>query len=219
MQRFSKILKRVGIVCGVLIGLFVVLIIIGAIVGSSDDNENLALNPTNNIGATVEPPIRTYTPAPTPSPIPTIMPTPPPIKVSLAELFNEYDQNKVRANASLRYIENGKTPVSTTGNVSQVEELYAIITHTQERYEKLYCYYTDIRAALHLTKGQFVSVTGRISGTHGYSSQIHMFACDIAEIQLETKPSVSLLELGDNVVQVFCKSGSFFQSGSKELVP
>ena len=216
-----KILKRAGIGCGGLIGLLVVLIIIGAIVGSSDDNENsaenLVPNPTNRIGATVESPIRTYTTAPTSSPIPTTTPTPLPIKVGLAELFDEYDQNKVRANASLRYIENGKTPVSTAGNVSQVEERYVIITSTQEGYgsQRLYCYYADTRAALHLTKGQFVSVTGRVSGTHGYSRQIHMFACDIAGMQLETKPSVSLLELGDNVVQVFCESGSFLRSGSK----
>ena len=118
-----KILKRAGIGCGGLIGLLVVLIIIGAIVGSSDDNENsaenLVPNPTNRIGATVESPIRTYTTAPTSSPIPTTTPTPLPIKVGLAELFDEYDQNKVRANASLRYIKNGKAPVSTAGNVSQ----------------------------------------------------------------------------------------------------
>ena len=117
-----KILKRAGIGCGGLIGLFVVLIIIGAIVGPSDDNENsaenLVPNPTNRIGATVESPIRTYTTAPTSSPIPTTTPTPLPIKVGLAELFDEYDQNKVRANASLRYIKNGKTPVSTAANVS-----------------------------------------------------------------------------------------------------
>ena len=98
-----KILKRAGIGCGGLIGFFVVLIIIGAIVGSSDDNENsaenLVPNPTNRITT------------PTPTPVPTATPTPLPIKVGLAELFDEYDQNKVRANASLRYIENGKTSV------------------------------------------------------------------------------------------------------------
>ena len=137
--------------------------------------------------------------------------------MELADLLHEYDQNKVRANTRLRYRENGKIPVSTSGNVSQVEELYVIVTPTQEQYwsRGLYCYYADTRTALHLTKGQFVSVTGRISGMGGYSSRIHMFACEIEGMQLETKPTVSAQGLQDSVVQIFCISSSIFSSGSK----
>ena len=226
-----KILRWGGIGCGGLIALFVILIIIAAIAGTTGNNENSAEkivpDATNRVGATagassrtstaapVPPPIPTTTPSPTP--IPTATPTPVPIQMELADLLDEYDQNKVRANTRLRYQENGKIPVSTSGNVSQVEELYVIVTPTQEQYwsQRLYCYYADTRAALHLTKGQFVSMTGRISGMGGYSSRIHMFACEIEGMQLEMKPTVSAQELRDSVVQVFCISGSIFSPGSK----
>ena len=153
----------------------------------------------------------------TPTPMPTATPTPMPIQVALPELFDEYDQNKVRANARLRYLENGKLPVSTSGYVDEVEELYVIVTPSQEQYssQRLYCYYADTRAALHLTKGQPVSVTGRVSGTDGFSSRIHMFSCEFKGMQLEMKPTVSVQKLRDNVVQVFCTSGSIFPLDQK----
>ena len=124
-----------------------------------------------------------HRPAP-PPPIPT--PTPMPIQVELTELLDEYDQNKVRANTRLRYQENGKIPISTSGYVDEVEELYVIITPPQEQYssQKLYCYYSDTRAALHLTKGQLVSVTGRVRADDGYSNRVYMFACEFGGIGL-----------------------------------
>ena len=209
----------------------VLIVILGTIGDSENSTEKIVSDETNRVGVTAgllnrtptatpaPAPISTTTPSPTPistatpspTPIPTATPTPVTIQMELTELLDEYDQNKVRANTRLRYQENGKIPVSTSGNVSQVEELYVIVTPTQEQYlwfQELYCYYADTRAALHLTKGQFVSVTGRVSGTDGYSSDIHMFACEIEGMQFEKKPTVSAQELRDNVVQVFCTSGS-----------
>ena len=102
--------------------------------------------------------------------------------------------------------------MSTSGFVSEVEESYVVVTPTQEQFlsSKLYCYYSDTRAALHLTKGQRLSVTGRVRGTDGYSSSVHMFLCEIEGIQLEKKPTVSAQELRENVVQVFCLKGTIF---------
>ena len=226
---FKTALKWGGIGCGGLIGIFVILIIIGSIVGTAGGGENPAerTDPARTTRATqtteisspasaVDP---TPTPASTPTPtaVPTATPTPVPIQIELSELLDEYDKNKVRANTQLRYLENGKTPVSTSGYVSEVEELFVTIAPTQDRFEfqELYCYYADTRTALQLTKGQSVSVTGRVRGADGYSSRIHMFACEFEGIQLDKNPTISASELRKNVVQVFCHSGSIFDSGKK----
>ena len=228
---FKKVIKWTGIGCGGLFSLFVVLIIVALIAFPVEDNAEgekpaakTVPDPTTRIDATT-PATRTLTaiptptpmPTATPTPMPTATPTPMPIQVALPELFDEYDQNKVRANARLRYLENGNLPVSTSGYVDEVEELYVIVTPSQEQYssQRLYCYYADTRAALHLTKGQPVSVTGRVSGTDGFSSRIHMFSCEFKGMQLEMKPTVSVQKLRDNVVQVFCTSGSILSPGSK----
>ena len=80
-------------------------------------------------------------------------------------LLNEYTENKVRANARLRYQENGKIPVTFSGYVSEVEELYVDIQPRQLNRELSYrgvnCYYSNVEAALHLTKGQLISITGK----------------------------------------------------------
>ncbi len=215
---FRKILKWGGIGCGGLIGLYVILAVIAAIAGTTGDNENSTVqivpDATIMVAATSGSPSRTSTVAPASTPIPTATPTPLPIQMGLAELLGEYDQNKVRANATLRYLENGKIPLSTSGYVDEVEELYFIVSPTRSEYSSqwLYCYYADTRAALRLTKGQAVSVTGRVSGTDGYSSRIHMFACEIEGMQFEMNPTVSSQALRSNVVQVICTSGSFFSS-------
>ena len=140
-----------------------------------------------------------------------------PIQMELTELLEEYDQNKVRANTRLRYQENGKIPVSTSGYVDEVEEHYVVVTPSQERYssERLYCYYADTGTALHLTKGQLVSVTGRVRGEDGYTSRVYMFACEFEGIDLDKNPTVSAQELRQNAVQVFCISDSIFSPGYK----
>ncbi len=142
----------------------------------------------------------TSTPRPTPTPYPTS------IQLSLTELLDEYDQNKVRANSRLRYRENGNLPVSTSGYISQVDEHYSTIAPTQDRYatQELHCYYADTRTALQITKGQFVSVTGRVSGSTEYSSDVNMYACQFEGIEFESNPVVSIPELRTNVVQVIC---------------
>ena len=217
---FRRIMKWGGIGCGGLIGLIVILIIIGSIIVATDENEDsnerAAPASTDRVGATAGVPSRTPSATPTQTPIPTATPIPTPIKVRLAELLGEYDQNPVRANARLRYQENGKTPVSTSGYVSQVKEFYVSITPTRDDYsfQELNCYYADIRAALQMTKGQFVSATGRVSGTDG-SSELNMFACEFDAIQLQANTIVSTEQVRRNVVQVFCLSGSIFSSSYK----
>ena len=169
-------------------------------------------------GETTTPPPSMPMDMPTSTPIPTATPPPMPIQMELTELLEEYDQNKVRANTRLRYQENGKIPVSTSGYVEEVEEHYVIVTPTQERYalKSLYCHYADTGTALHLTKGQPVSVTGRVTGDDGYTSRVYMFACEFEGIELDKNPTVSAQELRQNTVQVFCISDSiFFPTGYK----
>ena len=82
-------------------------------------------------------------------------------------------------------IQSSLTPPYGTllGYVEEVEEHYVVVTPTQERFpiKSLYCYYADTGTALHLTKGQPVSVTGRVKGEDGYTSRCTMFACDLRE--------------------------------------
>ena len=226
---FKKAMKWGGIGCGGLIGIFVILIIIGSVAGTAGDGESptesadsgrtiqATAPPATSNPASVVDPTPTPTATPTPTSVPTATPTPVPIQIDLSDLLDEYDKNKVRANTKLRFLENGKVPVSTSGYVSEVEELYVTIASTQDRYQstELYCYYADTQIALHLTKGQPVSVTGRVRGTDGYSSRIHMFACEFEGIQLDKNPIVSASELRNNVVEVFCHSSSIFESGKK----
>ena len=177
---FRKVLKWTGIGCGGLIGLFVLLIIIGIIAsaveddteeesvakaGSDRETKIAATAPQTRMPAAMPTPTPMPAAVPTPTPVPTATPTPMPLQMELTELLEEYDQNKVRANTRLRYQENGNIPVSTSGYVDEVEEHYVVVTPSQERYssERLYCYYADTGTALHLTKGQLVSVTGRVS--------------------------------------------------------
>ena len=144
----------------------------------------------------------TPTPVPTQTPIPTPSPTPAPIQISLAELLDEYDQNKVRANTRLRYLQNGKRLVSTSGYIDEVEELYSTITPIQDTFspQDLRCYYADTRTALHITKGQLVSVTGRVIGLAEFSSDVQMYACEFDGIDFETKPIAPVAALRMNVV-------------------
>ena len=184
---------------------------------NEDSVEQIEPGSKNEAGATTRALNRTPTFTPTPTPIPTASPTPVPIQIELSDLLKEYDQNKVRANTHLRYQENGNIPVSTSGYVSEVEEHYVIITPMQEQYssQRVNCHYADTRAALQLTKGQFVSVTGKVRGTDSFSSRVSMFTCEFEGIQLETNPAVSAQELRNNIVQVFCLSGSIFSPGYK----
>ncbi len=240
--RLDKFLKWGGIGCGGFFALFVMLAIIGAIIGTEDENGtpnvNAVPDPTITVGATAAEspsprltatPIPSQTPIPTathsptqtpvptatPTPTPTATPTPTPIQLGLSEFLKEYYQNKVRANARFRYLENGRSPVSTSGFVNEIEEHYVIITPSRGEFwsQGLYCYYADTRAALQLTRGERVSVTGRVSGDLGYSTRIHMFGCEFEGMELEMNPSVSIQELRGNVVEVLCTSDSVFSSG------
>ena len=239
---FGKVLKWTGIGCGGLIGLFVLLIIITIIATTVEDDseeESVAKSaldretritatapqtrmpadmPTSTPRPDAEPtPTSAPTVVPTPTPMPTATPTPVPLQMELTELLEEYEQNKVRANTRLRYQENGKVPVSISGYVEEVEEFYVVITPTQERFplKSLYCYYADTGTALHLTKGQPVSVTGRVRGEDGYTSRVYMFACEFKGIELDKNPAVSAQDLRQNTVQIFCISDSIFSPGYK----
>ena len=149
-------------------------------------------------------PISTATP--TPAPIPTATTTPTPVRLTLTELFDEYEENKVRANSRRRYQENGNIPVSTSGYVYQVEDLYAVIAPTRDQYPSrdMRCYYADTRIALHLSKGQSVSITGRVRGTDGFSGSVSMYSCEFDGIVLDSNPTVTAHDLRGNIVQVFC---------------
>ena len=130
------------------------------------------------------------------------------IFVEIDELLNEYTQNKVRANARLRYQENGKIPVTISGYVSEVDELHVDIRPSQSNWDRSYrgvnCYYSNVEAALHLTKGQLISITGKVSGEDDYSTRIAVFDCEIEGLSLPTLPIVPAQVVRKNTVQVFC---------------
>ena len=151
-------------------------------------------------------PIASPTSSSTPAPILASTPTAIPIRLTLTELFDEYEENKVRANSRLRYQENGNIPVSTSGYVYQVEDLYAVIAPTRDEYPSrdMRCYYADTRNALHLSKWQSVSITGRVRGIDGFSSSVGIYSCEFDGIVLDSNPTVSAQDLRGNIVQVFC---------------
>ena len=202
--------QKVG---GTLLIACMVLIFILNVNSNEDSDDELAKDDMNKVEATA------ITSASTS--VSTAMPTttepPAPIQMNLTDVFEQYDLNKVRANSLLRYQENGKIPVSTSGYVSEVERHHVVIYPTQERYssQSLFCYYADIRTALHLSKGQSVSVTGKIRGMEGFLSRVHMFACDVEEVQLDKQPNATAQDLRNNVVQVYCLSGSIFSPDRK----
>ena len=158
------------------------------------------------------------TATPTPTPIPTATPTPTPIPLTLTELLDEYEANKVRANARLRYQQNGNVPVSTSGYIYHIEETYIVLAPTSDEYPShdLRCYYADTRVALYVSKGQAVSIIGRVSGTDGWSNSISMYKCEVDGIVLESNPTVLVHDLRGNVVQVFCIiDGLIFSGGQR----
>ncbi len=227
---FGKFLKWGGIGCGGFIAFFVILAIVGSIIGTESENNTSTVRMTPDATSTVvatSAPTQISTAIPTPTPMPTAPPTPTPtsvptptpvpIQLELSAFLEEYYQNKVRANAKFRYLENGKTTVSTSGFVDEIKEHYVILTPSLGEYwsQRLYCYYADTRTALQLTRGERVSVIGRVSGDGGYSSRVHMFGCRFEGMQLETNPRLSIEDLRANVVQVFCLSESLFSSGSR----
>ena len=173
-------------------------------------------------------PVRTSRPTTAPSPMPTAIPTPTlvptatppptPIRLTLTELFDEYEANKVRANARLRYQQNGNIPVSTAGYVYHVEDLYAVIAPTRDEYPSrdLRCYYADTRVALHVSKGQSVDIIGRVIGTDEWSNSISMYKCEVDGIVLESNPTVMTHDLRGNVVQVFCISEGLSVFGGRQ---
>ena len=173
-------------------------------------------------------PVRTSRPTPAPSPMPTAIPTPTlvptatppptPIRLTLTELFDEYEANKVRANTRLRYQQNGNVSVSTAGYVYHVEDLYAVIAPTRDEYPSrdLRCYYADTRVALHVSKGQSVDIIGRVIGTDEWSNSISMYKCEVDGIVLESNPTVMTHDLRGNVVQVFCISEGLNVFGGRQ---
>ncbi len=147
----------------------------------------------------------TPTATPTPTPTPTPQPTPRPLDFELADLLNEYDTNKVLANTQYRFLQNGGHPITVSGYVAEVEELYVSIgpnpgaswlSNTAE------CYYSDTREALHLKKDQHITLTGRVRGEA--FGTIEMYLCDIWEVHLDTAQILQPHQVRNNVVQVFC---------------
>ena len=153
-------------------------------------------------------PIPTEVPTPTPTPAPTPTPTPVPtlrpLNFAIEELLSEYENNKVLANTRYRYLENGKYPITVSGYVTDVEDLYVSLGPGPDSssWDTVQCYYADTREALHLSKGQRVTVTGRVSGEH-YAGVV-MFQCDALEVRLDNNPTLQPHQVSQNVVQVFC---------------
>ena len=156
----------------------------------------------------------TLTPIPTPTPTPTVTPTPTPtptpvptlrpLNFSIEELLSEYESNKVLANTRYRYLENGKYPITVSGYVTDVEDLYVSLGPDPDSrsWDTVQCYYADTREALHLSKGQRVTVTGRVSGEQ--YGDVVMFQCDALEVRLDNNPTLQPHQVSQNVVQVFC---------------
>ena len=168
-------------------------------------------------------PISTPIPSPTPSPTATPAPTPTPVPeftspletltFQLSELLQEYENNKILANTKYRYLENGRRPVIVSGYVEEVERLYVeIVPENQEYYfgPSLDCFYHDLQEAFHLSKGQSVTITGRVSGVE--YRDVQMFMCNIHEASTEDRPIFFANDVKKNVVQVFCRREGQFSS-------
>ena len=150
-------------------------------------------------------PVPTATPKPTPTPTPTPVPTLRPLNFAIEGLLSEYESNKVLANTRYRYLENGKRPITVSGFISEVEDLYASISPNPDDFwatDNVQCHYSDTREALHLSKGQRVNITGRVSG-ESYGGVV-MFQCDVLDVHLENNPVLQAHQVGHNAVKVFC---------------
>lgn len=158
-------------------------------------------------------PTATLTPTPTATPVPTPTLLPPltlpgsPFEFSLEVLLAEYDRNVVLANSRFRYVENGQQPITIKGFVGDVEvDQFQIFPDFDQSYgDAAECSYADTREALHLYRGQPVTVTGRVSG-ESYGN-IGMFLCDVHEIELEANPTLTRDKTLESVVRVHCESG------------
>ncbi len=129
-----------------------------------------------------------------------------PITMTVAELLAEYDQNKVRANARLRYLENQGIPVTISGVVSKVEELYVVIASISSDRQTIRCYYSDVRIAFLLNKEQAIAATGRVSG----EDDINMFGCEFDGFTLENPPTLLPDTVKNNTVVVHCINEGLF---------
>ncbi len=149
-------------------------------------------------------PTATPTPVPTPTATPTPTPTPIPLRFDLKELLGEYEKNKVLANTKYRYIENGGRAVTVSGIVTDVEDLHVSLGRGggSWSFDGVRCYYSDTRAALRLSKGQEVTVTGRIRGQE--LGDIVMFQCEVAGVRLDKPPTARPDQVRNNVVVVYC---------------
>ena len=151
---------------------------------------------------------------PTPTPTPTSTPVPPLLlgqesfTFQLGALLEEYELNKVLANTKFRYVENAQRPITVSGFVQEVEPLYVKISAEPGQIwgAVANCFYADTREALHVSKDQPITVTGRVSGVE-YGDVI-MFMCDIHEVALESSPALTPNDVHSNVVRVHCESGS-----------
>ena len=199
-----KALKTCGVIFGAAIILFLgLLVLIGILVDAPVDTDQIT-TPSSNLESS-EP---RSTANLTPTVFPTATPIPMPISIELADLLNEYEQNGVRANARFRYQANGKTPVMVTGYVDDIEPLYVDLVPTQAEFhiQNVRCSYADVRVALQLTKGQLVSVLGKVQGED--LRGVKMFGCEFQGVGVESAPRMAAHEVRQNVVQVFCVSDS-----------
>ena len=125
------------------------------------------------------------------------------------------------ANSKYRYSENGRQPVTLSGYVHNVDLFFFEMTAQPEEFtfSMLKCYYQDIGEALHLNKGQSVTVTGRISGISGFGfTQINAFMCDIAGVNLESNPDMRPQDVRENIVRVHCYAGGSVSQGTGIIV-
>ena len=161
-------------------------------------------NPTPESTSTPAP-TATPTSTPIPTPTPTPRPTPVPLVFQLSALLIHYEDNKVYANSQFRFLQNGNRPLMVTGFVSEIEALYVSIAESASApsyTDGLKCYYEDTREALHLSKGQQVTLTGRVRGVE--YGDIVMYQCDILEVHLDKNPQYQAHQVRGSVVRVFC---------------
>ena len=174
-----------------------------------------APTPTPASTPTLEPtptPTPTPAPTPTPTPVPDLPPSQPAFTFELKELLAKYKQNKVIANTQFRFVENALHPVTITGFIAEIEQFYVKI-HSEPGQifamdGDLKCHYADTRAALHITRDQQVTVTGRISGVDGIFNNIVMFMCDVHGMELQKNPTLAAAQTRNSVVRVHCEPGN-----------
>ena len=121
------------------------------------------------------------------------------IFVEIDELLNEYTQNKVRANARLRYQENGKIPVTISGTCPKWMSCTSILDQASQtgtaRTEESTATTQMLKRRFTSLKDNWSRYPAKSAVRTSYSTNIAVFECEIEGLSLPTLPIVPAQEV------------------------